>query len=153
MYGKCGIARAVAKGIGYRGRSRSNVRAKIKEKQQKRQEKQTITGEAKMERYSTRTIDEMGRFVLHRELIKKLGIEMGDSVSLLPYRHHNNLTTSRCTFSSRFFYWPHKRNWSSVTTKPTNGDVWLGNKKRISHIPHRQHDYFKVCVIIKQSSR
>jgi len=35
-----------------------------------------------MERYSSRTIDELGRLVLHGELRKLLGLETGDKVSL-----------------------------------------------------------------------
>ena len=36
-----------------------------------------------MERYNSRTIDENGRLVLHREIRKELGIEAGDKISLM----------------------------------------------------------------------
>ena len=35
-----------------------------------------------MERYSSRTIDEMGRLSLHSEIRKVLGLETGDKISL-----------------------------------------------------------------------
>jgi bifunctional DNA-binding transcriptional regulator/antitoxin component of YhaV-PrlF toxin-antitoxin module len=35
-----------------------------------------------MERYSARTIDEVGRLVLHSDLRQRLGLETGDTVSL-----------------------------------------------------------------------
>ena len=35
-----------------------------------------------MELYSSRTLDELGRFILHNELRKKLGFNAGDKVSL-----------------------------------------------------------------------
>jgi len=34
-----------------------------------------------MERYSSRTVDELGRLVLHSDLRQRLGLETGDSVS------------------------------------------------------------------------
>jgi len=37
-----------------------------------------------MERYSTRTIDELGRIVLPRDAIKKLELELGDKLSITP---------------------------------------------------------------------
>ena len=36
-----------------------------------------------MERYSSRTIDELGRLVLHTELRKLLNLETGDTVTML----------------------------------------------------------------------
>jgi len=35
-----------------------------------------------MESYSSRTIDELGRLILHKELRQKLGLSEGDKVSL-----------------------------------------------------------------------
>jgi len=37
-----------------------------------------------MERYSSRSIDELGRFVLHSELRRKLNLNTGDKVYLTP---------------------------------------------------------------------
>lgn len=36
-----------------------------------------------MERYSARTVDELGRLTLHSDLRKRLGLETGDKVSLM----------------------------------------------------------------------
>ena len=35
-----------------------------------------------MERFSSRTVDELGRLVLHSEIRQRLGLEMGSKVSL-----------------------------------------------------------------------
>lgn len=37
-----------------------------------------------MERYSSRTIDELGRLVLHSDLRKRLALETGNNLSLKP---------------------------------------------------------------------
>ena len=58
-----------------------------------------------MERYSSRTIDELGRFVLHSELRKKLGLAMKGRVSLklvgsiIILRQAEGIAGDDCAFS------------------------------------------------------